>query len=74
VVKPFVIDLESTNGTHVNGEAIPPARFYELKMNDGMLFWKECLEISLIFLLFSYQVWSIDERIRFAQRECCGIK
>ncbi len=35
IVKPFIIDLESTNGTHVNDEAIPPARYYELKLNDG---------------------------------------
>jgi smad nuclear-interacting protein 1 len=35
VVKPFIIDLESTNGTHVNDEQIPSARYYELKLNDG---------------------------------------
>jgi len=34
-VKPFIIDLESTNGTQVNGETIPPARYYELKLNDS---------------------------------------
>ena len=33
--RPFVIDLESTNGTHVNGEAIPTSRYYELKASDG---------------------------------------
>ena len=32
--RPFVIDLESTNGTHVNGEAIPTSRYYELKASD----------------------------------------
>lgn len=36
-VRPFVIDLESTNGTLVNDEAIPPARYYELKAGDGTL-------------------------------------
>jgi len=35
--RPFVIDLESTNGTLVNDEAIPPARYYELKAGDGTL-------------------------------------
>lgn len=30
-----MIDLESTNGTHVNGEAIPTSRYYELKASDG---------------------------------------
>ena len=33
--RPFIIDLESTNGTHVNGEQIPESRYYELKPNDG---------------------------------------
>ena len=35
ISRPFIIDLESTNGTHVNGEAIPVARYYELRLNDG---------------------------------------
>ena len=34
ISRPFIIDLESTNGTHVNGETIPAARYYELKLND----------------------------------------
>lgn len=38
VVKPFIIDLESTNGTKVNDEAIPPARYYELHLNDVITF------------------------------------
>ena len=33
--RPFIIDLESTNSTFVNDEAIPQARYYELKMGDG---------------------------------------
>lgn len=33
--RPFIIDLESTNSTHVNDEAIPAARYYELKAGDG---------------------------------------
>ena len=35
ISRPFIIDLESTNGTHVNGETIPIARYYELRLNDG---------------------------------------
>ena len=34
--RPFVIDLESTNKTFVNDEAIPAARYYELRVGDGM--------------------------------------
>lgn len=35
--RPFVIDLESTNGTMVNNEQIPVSRYYELKASDGEL-------------------------------------
>lgn len=34
-VKPFVIDLEATNGTFVNDVEIPASRYYELKASDG---------------------------------------
>ena len=33
--RPFIIDLESTNGTHVNDGAIPTSRYYELRASDG---------------------------------------
>lgn len=33
--RPFIIDLESTNGTLVNDEKIPESRYYELKASDG---------------------------------------
>ncbi|OAX40963.1 SMAD/FHA domain-containing protein [Rhizopogon vinicolor AM-OR11-026] len=36
--KPFIIDLESTNNTHVNDEVIPTSRFYELKAGDVIKF------------------------------------
>ena len=35
--RPFIIDLESTNGTLVNDEKVPAARFYELRAGDGQL-------------------------------------
>jgi smad nuclear-interacting protein 1 len=34
VVKPYIIDLESANGTFVNDEKIPKRRYYELKIGD----------------------------------------
>lgn len=37
-VKPFIIDLESTNGTLVNNEVIPVSRYYELKLSDVIKF------------------------------------
>lgn len=53
--RPFIIDLESTNGTKVNDEPVPTSRYFELKLGDGMhlkflyrsfqleqtLFWQE---------------------------------
>ncbi|KAI0322408.1 SMAD/FHA domain-containing protein [Amylostereum chailletii] len=48
VIKPFVIDLESTNGTHVNDETIPTTRFYELKLNDVLKFGQSTREYVLL--------------------------
>lgn len=33
-VKPYVIDLESGNGTKVNDDALPPGRYFELRDKD----------------------------------------
>lgn len=33
--RPFIIDLESTNGTSVNDSPIPTSRYFELQVNDG---------------------------------------
>ncbi|SCV74816.1 BQ2448_7845 [Microbotryum intermedium] len=38
VVKPFIIDLDSANGTLVNDEKVPKQRFYELKTGDVLKF------------------------------------
>lgn len=38
VVKPYIMDLESTNGTLLNGEKIEPSRYYELLSNDVIRF------------------------------------
>lgn len=32
--KPYIIDLESANGTLLNGKEIEPGRFYELQPKD----------------------------------------
>jgi len=48
VVKPFVIDLESTNGTTVNDEKIPAARFYELRTGDVIKFGLSTREYVLL--------------------------
>ncbi|TFY66438.1 hypothetical protein EVG20_g4646 [Dentipellis fragilis] len=47
-VKPFIIDLESTNGTFVNDEKIPTTRFYELKTTDVLKFGQSTREYVLL--------------------------
>jgi len=37
-VKPYVLDLESTNGTFLNKEKVEASRFYELKERDVLKF------------------------------------
>ncbi|KAG8901185.1 hypothetical protein FRB99_005494 [Tulasnella sp. 403] len=48
VVKPFIIDLESTNGTFVNDVAIPGSRYYELKLSDVIKFGQSTREYVLL--------------------------
>ncbi|KAF8340551.1 SMAD/FHA domain-containing protein [Cantharellus anzutake] len=47
-VRPFVIDLESTNGTYVNGSEIPTSRYYELKHQDLLKFGESSREYVLM--------------------------
>ena len=69
IIKPFIIDLESTNGTHVNGVTIPPARYYELKLNDReyMVCFGDCLTPA------SHKVRDVFERVCTAARRGCMI-
>ena len=39
-VKPYLMDLESTNGTFLNGTKIESARYYELRDEDLIKFGK----------------------------------
>jgi smad nuclear-interacting protein 1 len=48
VVKPFIIDLESTNGTFVNDERIPASRYYELRSRDTIRFGCSTREYVLL--------------------------
>jgi smad nuclear-interacting protein 1 len=36
--KPYLMDLESTNGTFINGQRIEDARYYELHKGDVLKF------------------------------------
>ncbi|WVR07718.1 hypothetical protein IAU60_004760 [Kwoniella sp. DSM 27419] len=47
-VKPFIIDLESTNGTYVNDIEVPKSRFYELRGSDVIKFGTSSREYVLL--------------------------
>ncbi|ORX40621.1 SMAD/FHA domain-containing protein [Kockovaella imperatae] len=47
-VKPFIIDLDSTNGTHVNDQEIPKSRYYELRNSDVIKFGTSSREYVLL--------------------------
>ncbi|KAI0087714.1 SMAD/FHA domain-containing protein [Irpex rosettiformis] len=47
-VKPFIIDLESTNGTKVNDEPVPTSRYFELKLGDVIKFGDSVREYVLL--------------------------
>ncbi|EMD39925.1 hypothetical protein CERSUDRAFT_112168 [Gelatoporia subvermispora B] len=47
-IKPFLIDLESTNGTQVNDDPVPQSRYYELKPGDVIKFGESAREYVLL--------------------------
>jgi pSer/pThr/pTyr-binding forkhead associated (FHA) protein len=46
--RPYLIDLESSNGTKLNGETIEAARYYELKSGDVVAFGFSKREFVLV--------------------------
>ena len=48
VVKPYIMDLESTNKTWLNGEELEPARYYELREKDVLKFGESVREYVLM--------------------------
>lgn len=36
--RPYIMDLESTNGTYLNGKKIESSRYYELREGDELRF------------------------------------
>lgn len=47
-VKPYLIDLESVNGSSVNGEQIPKGRYVEIKDKDVLKFGLSSREYVLL--------------------------
>mmetsp|Transcript_18994 Transcript_18994/g.31612 ORF Transcript_18994/g.31612 Transcript_18994/m.31612 type:complete len:111 (-) Transcript_18994:97-429(-) len=48
VVRPYIIDLNSTNGTKLNGERIDPQRYYQLLEKDAIQFGFSSREFILL--------------------------
>ena len=46
--QPYIMDLESTNGTYLNGTQIDPARYYQLKKGDVLTFGASTREYVLM--------------------------
>ncbi|KAJ8601275.1 hypothetical protein CTAYLR_007744 [Chrysophaeum taylorii] len=46
--RPYVMDLESTNGTFLNGDRLDPARYVELKHKDVLTFASSSREYVII--------------------------
>ena len=47
-VKPYVIDLESANGTKVNGEGVPEGRYVEVRSGDVITFGESTREYVVL--------------------------
>lgn len=48
IIVPYIIDLESTNGTYLNNEKIESAKYYELKHEDVLNFGDNALDFVVI--------------------------
>merc|ERR1719149_543663 len=47
-VRPYIMDLESTNGTFLNGTKIEAARYYEMREKDKLKFGLSSRELVLL--------------------------
>lgn len=47
-VRPYIIDLESANGTEVNGEKMPGGRYFELRDKDVIKFGESSREYVIM--------------------------
>lgn len=47
-VKPYIIDLESANGTKVNGDTVPDRKFFEVRDKDVITFGESTREYVMI--------------------------
>ena len=48
--RPYIIDLNSTNGTYLNNQRIDPRRYYELK--EKVVSLLNSIHLFILFCLF----------------------
>jgi len=48
MVLPYIMDLESTNGTFLNGSRIEGGRYYELRVKDTVTFGESSRQFVLL--------------------------
>ena len=48
VVRPYIMDLESRNGTFLNGQRLPPARYVEMRHTDVLVCGLSTREMVLL--------------------------
>ena len=48
VVTPYILDLDSTNGTHLNGERIDSRKYYQLLEKDTLVFGQSTREFVIL--------------------------
>ena len=48
LVTPYILDLDSTNGTHLNGERIDPRKYYQLLEKDTVVFGQSTREFVIL--------------------------
>nr|ACF81341.1 unknown [Zea mays] len=53
-IRPYLMDLDSTNGTFINGNRIEPRRYYELFEKDTIKFGKTYSRLLLPNLIVSF--------------------
>lgn len=69
--RPFILDLESANGTLVNDETVPASRYYELRSGDGefsSLLVQHCNQAGLLNRSLCW-TWPAVIKFAFSTRE-----
>lgn len=56
-VRPYVIDLESANGTWVNGERVPERRFVEVRSGDVVTFGESARLVGGVSFVLFFFFW-----------------